>query len=188
MLKMPSIVLGVFVAMILGEAARAGTPITFEFRGVITQRDPFATFQVGDPFVSRVTFDPDAPDTAPQPDVGVYGILSFSVPTGRSTAPRVFGPGQAQIRVDVEGTNGWLVEHFGDADTGFNVHFNYPNGTFPTDALPRSLSLDNTSLRRLVSWDDGILIIGEVTSIVPEPTFSTGFCVAMLCALRRRNH
>jgi hypothetical protein len=186
MLKMPTIVLGVFVAMILGSVARAGTPITFEFRGVITQRDPGSFFQVGDPFFSSVTFDPDAPDTSPQGDQGTYAILSFTVPTPRSFTPLTFGPGQARIRVDVEGGHGWVVERFGGVNTEYSVQFNYPSGTFSSDALPSTLSLQNSTLRRLASWDAGLGMFGEVTSIVvPEPGCGLTFLTALVCAFRR---
>jgi hypothetical protein len=188
MLKMPTIVLGVFVAMILGGSARAGTPIEFQFSGVFTQVESGAAHTVGDPFTSTITFDPDALDTNISPLFGEYPFISWAVPRSRSTSQAVFqGPMEGEILVDIGGQNAWRVDRVQGLDTLFALVVTYPNGTFTSDRLPLSLSLANAIGDRLEVTEQGITVMGDITSIsvreVPEP-FGVG--VLLLGLLMRR--
>jgi hypothetical protein len=191
MLKMPTIVLGVFVAMILGEVARAGTPIEFTFTGVYTQVEAGAAHAVGEQFTSTVLFDPDALDTNPSAIIGEYPFISWTVPRSRSASSATFqGPFEGEISVGVGSENTWRVDRVVGLDTLYSVVIRYPSGTFASDALPNSLSLANSIGDEMQVTEQNLTVIGDITGIavrqIPEPwSFSI---IAFGGLLLRRRH
>lgn len=183
-----AVVLGFVVAF--STVARAATPIEFVFEGVFTQTTN-TVHQVGDPFTSRVLFDPNAMDTDPSPLFGNYAYIRWVAP-GPTSTPIVFQDipstvGSIQVFLS-GGANTWRVDFQGIFQFGWTLSIDFPLGTFPNDGLPRTLDLSQSTGSRFEGFDgtNFVDLRGTITSltIVPEPVSLAALVFPVLLARR----
>lgn len=171
--------------------ARAADPIEFEFGGVYTQVTG-SVHSVGQPFTSSLIFDPGTVDINPSPLRGSYGYIRWTAPSAGN--PIVFqnedgSTAGIRVRLDSGSSESWQVDFQGASQFFWRIAVTYPVGTFPTDALPQSLDLSQ-STAKIFEADNGVQglsLRGTITSLtvrVPEPgMMPAGCCAALL--LRR---
>jgi hypothetical protein len=184
-----------FVLAAFSTSARAAQPIEFEFGGVFT-RSINTVHQVGEPFTTTVLFDPDTPDTVPSPLEGHYPYLSWTAPS-RTSTPIVFEDipatiGSIQILRGSGGGHTWKVDFQGATQFLYELSIDFPEGTFPTDALPQSLDLSAAFATSFEAFDGAfnVDLRGTINSltvrVVPEPA-CVGIVTGVVLALRRRS-
>lgn len=179
-----SFVLGSFAA-----AARAATPIEFEFGGVLTE-EAGTVHQAGDRFTTTVRFDPDTVDLDPSPLFGSYRYLSWTVP-GPFASPFVFEnnpPGRISVNLN-EPFDRWRLDFFGAGSFNYVIRLEFPPGTFPNDQLPQNLPLSQAFTREFGGSDTNFILRGTIDSltvrVVPDPTSAAILLPLMLLGARR---
>jgi hypothetical protein len=134
---------------------------------------------VGEAFTSTVRFDPDSPDTQPDPRFGRYTYITWVAPSTTSIPFNLTGglpSSQIRITAEVAGTNTWRVEDALGLGRFLSLSIDFPPGTFATDALPTTLDLSLATGRREYRLVDQTqnLLVGNITGLtvrqVPEPT------------------
>jgi len=187
----------ILLAMLLlvcSGAANAAA-ITYRLQGAIYRATDWATIAVGDAWTAEYTFDTDAPDDHPAPDVGSYFATSVTLTVGDS-GPIMFLMPDYQAMVNVLdnypgcdvinnpnclgpydslefGTfNGSSAVLDGQTVSGFSITLVDSAGTLfsgsDADALPLSLSIDDFNSG---GFNIGSGLRGTVTSasVVPVP-------------------
>lgn len=181
-------------------AARAATPLEFEFTGVFTAVGQGVQHQVGEQFTTTLVFDPETPDRNPSASFGEYRYLSWTVPSAPQT-PHVLTTTGAQPTSVILVTNDfsdppvdqWRVDYIAP-QLAYDIVIDFPSSVLSSDVLPGSLNLSAAQSAIFRSTQNSQLLLnGNITGLsvreVPEPSAIAIFVSIGVggIALRRRH-
>lgn len=199
-----SLILSFLAVACAAPAASAGL-VTWEFGGVITAVDDplgIATglVDVGSPFSGSFTFDPTTPDTHPDlPRLGrfnnaivdldgVVGNLAFSG-AGTFNSIRVFD------RIAWAETDSYnisvvdlMTPMLGETSDLSFILQDSTGEVFSDDSLPAIPPHFDSTFFRLQTASENVVLTGEITSVVPEPSALVLLVVGVVPFLLRKSH
>jgi len=192
-----SVIASVLILGVLASApGAAAEPITFEFRGVVTDiEDPnghVTEIQVGDPYEISISFDSSAIDVNPDPVIGSYNYDSLSVRFGStlfvgepplSNNDVIFVNNNQISNKDAFGFNGFtLTQVSGPTLPLFNVMLLDVIDDHGTVFFDTSLPLTPPDITKFETTllffilDDSVTIEGNVESIFEETPEADKIC------------